>query len=135
LFLWSLKFRAILNEKIFKNRMAEEPGEAFSIILVIRKLLNYPGLLLDDHSETAKIAVSTYGEQNLFENIWEYSTKMMFTKNILESMRHGEKIIIVSYFGQTLDLIEKVCDAVRLNYLRLDGQVAALYTYIIYLTV
>lgn len=42
-----------------------------------------------------------------------------------------EKIIIVSYFAQTLDMIEDLCKQLGFKLVRLDGQVAA--TLFIYL--
>mmetsp|Transcript_34719 Transcript_34719/g.31301 ORF Transcript_34719/g.31301 Transcript_34719/m.31301 type:complete len:125 (-) Transcript_34719:34-408(-) len=116
-------YKAIVNQKIYgKSSMAEEQGEVFSLILIMRKLLNHPGLLKNDKSESAQIALSTFPQdEDMSTEVWKYSNKMLFTKDLLESMEEDEKIVIVSYFTQTLDVIEKVCEATNMKFLRLDG--------------
>jgi Superfamily II DNA/RNA helicases, SNF2 family len=91
----------------------------------MRKLLNSPNLLFEDKSDTASIAIGAFNGQVTGEEIWNFSNKLLFTKQLIEHMEPSDKLIIVSYFTQTLDLIERICDATNSKFLRLDGQVAA----------
>ena len=114
-----------MNYKVYKSD-SEMMGDAFSLILILRKLLNHPQLLANDNSDCARVGVASFPE-NLFQlNLWESSVKFQFTKDLIDNMKPGDKMIIVSYYTQTLDLIEKLCNASNVKHLRLDGQVAAM---------
>lgn len=98
--------------------------------MVLRKILNHPFLLTKDGNE-----LSRYLQQFLLtnkmnvENKWEFSAKFQFLFNILTKIKSnndiGEKIIIVSYFSQTLDMVEELCKSFGFKLVRLDGKVAA----------
>jgi len=120
-----IKIRKILNYKVYKSE-SEMMGDAFSVILVLRKLLNHPQLLYNDNSECGRAGVGSFPENLLQLNLWENSIKFQFTKDLIDNMKTGDKMIIVSYFTQTLDLIEKLCNSSNVKFLRLDGQVAAM---------
>lgn len=120
-------YRSILRNKIYKSDMAGEGlGEAFTIILVLRKLLNHPQLLATDDTDSGRIGMGSFPENVFQMNLWETSMKFRFTQELLTNMKPTDKVIIVSYFTQTLDLVEKLCSASNIKLLRLDGQVAAL---------
>ena len=120
-------YRQILKHKIYKSDMSEEGlGEAFTIILVLRKLLNHPQLLATDNTDAGRIGMGSFPENVFQMNLWETSMKFRFTQELIANMKSTDKVIIVSYFTQTLDLVEKLCSAANVKSLRLDGQVAAL---------
>jgi len=113
--------------KVFRSEAASEGIDAFSLIIVLRKLLNHPKLFLKDTSDSAQIGLSSFPE-NIFQmNLWESSIKFKFTKELIDNMKTGDKMVIVSYFTQTLELIETMCTELNIKYLRLDGQVQGLY--------
>lgn len=120
-------FRQILKHKIYKSDSSGEGlGEAFTIILVLRKLLNHPQLLSSDDTDSGRIGMGAFPENVFQMNLWETSMKFRFTQELMANMKPTDKVIIVSYFTQTLDLVEKLCTASNYKFLRLDGQVAAL---------
>lgn len=53
----------------------------------------------------------------------ESSTKIDCLKVILHSMKENEKIVINSYYSQTLDLIENHIILWKFEFVRLDGKV------------
>ncbi len=112
--------------KVFRSEITNEGIDAFSLIIVLRKLLNHPKLFVQDKSDSAQIGLSSFPE-NIFQmNLWESSIKFKFTKQLIDNMQHGDKMVIVSYFTQTLELIETMCNELNIKYLRLDGQVQGL---------
>lgn len=56
----------------------------------------------------------------------ESSGKLIVVDNILHEMHRNrsEKIILISYFTQTLDIFVKLCSIRHYKYLRLDGSTA-----------
>jgi SNF2 family DNA or RNA helicase len=119
-------YKKILNAKIYFASTSEEMGETLGMILVMRKLLNFPGMLLEDETETSKIARGSFPTSDFTQDIWTYSTKLLFVKDMLESIPLNDKTIIVSQFKQTLDLLEIICNFTNRPFLRLDGEVAAM---------
>lgn len=96
--------------------------------MALRKTINHPYILLKDDSNISKTL-----QRFLFEKSsdfgWECSFKFKFLSDILQHIKNlsdtSEKIIIVSYFTQTLDMIEDLCKEMGFKLVRLDGKVAA----------
>ena len=92
--------------------------------------MNHPHILLKDNSELAT-QLQKYLFQKTSEFGWDVSYKFKFLKDILTHIKDledfNEKIIIVSYFTQTLDMIEDLCREMGFKLVRLDGKVAAAY--------
>lgn len=54
-----------------------------------------------------------------------YSAKFAFVASVLDRMPSKDKIIIVSYFVQTLELVEELCNEKGIQCAMLDGSVPA----------
>jgi len=102
--------------------------EVLPFIMALRKILNHPHILLKDDSELSK-QLQRYLFQKTNEFGWDCSHKFKFLVNVLNHVKSlqdpSEKIIIVSYFTQTLDMIEKLCREMGFKLVRLDGKVPA----------
>lgn len=116
-------------------------GCLFSILSTLRKLCNHPSLALTYESgeqvdEESKKVCCVSSSQLLIqlqlleglnlrvdEDDFQVSTKMIVVGNMLAQLaKHKkEKVVIVSNFTKTLDLIQKFCDKHRYKYTRLDG--------------
>ncbi|KAI8901475.1 SNF2 family N-terminal domain-containing protein [Globomyces pollinis-pini] len=66
------------------------------------------------------------GSEDDILQIFEMSSKFRFIAQFLKSLKNvgSEKVVIVSHWTKTLDLIEKYCTVKGLGCLRLDGSIA-----------
>jgi DNA repair and recombination protein RAD54B len=120
-------YRAILSSHIFSVAVGGNMDMALQLIMVLKKVCNSPSLL-----KTTKDGEATPSEllQALLPlipphvlNSHASSTKL----RILDSLVHRiyttteEKIVIVSNYTTTLDMIERMLVSLSYTYLRLDG--------------
>ena len=104
-------------------------SNALSICLLLRKLMNHPDLIFtskyksDNLRELLSIAEKMRPSNYSFlPNRFVLSPKFSFTSSILHhSQKHLEKVVIVSSFTKTLDLLEQFCISIDSNVFRLDG--------------
>ncbi|GAA6021991.1 hypothetical protein JCM10207_002399 [Rhodosporidiobolus poonsookiae] len=103
-------------------------SDQLSLLTMLRKLVNTPGLLMNQ-------AQTEEGCEKLGEDIvellpqdinpWDLSLSAKFTalRHLLEQLREttDEKVVIISNFTTTLDIIEKHCKKAKYPYCRLDG--------------
>lgn len=133
-------YKALLNDKTLKKILAEE-GEStgisnscFPYISFLRKLSNHPFLV------NAEIVKKSYELKDTslinqlspeVKQIFDQYKKGALNKSgkfdtlikILEVIKHNEeKVVIVSHFTQTLDLIEQFCKVKNYKISRLDGK-------------
>lgn len=104
-------------------------SNALSICLLLRKLVNHPDLIFtskyksDNLRELLSIAQKMKPNNYSFlPNRFLLSPKFSFTSSILQhSQKNVEKVVIVSSFTKTLDLLEQFCLSIDSNVFRLDG--------------
>lgn len=113
-----------------KTLIKGEGCQPLKAINVLKKLCNHPDLL--------KLPEDIRGSQNVFpedytppdkrgsrdKNVYShFSAKFQVLERMLHSIHHetNDKIVIISNYTQTLDLIEKLCRIRRYGALRLDG--------------
>ncbi|XP_046396925.1 DNA repair and recombination protein RAD54B-like isoform X2 [Ischnura elegans] len=108
----------------------EEPEKGvphLSVLTVLKKICNHPKLITAFDAEEAGVVKHLQEElsdNDLFENTVEHSGKMWFVETLLHSLSHlKEKVILVSYYTQTLDIFADICDSRKYKYCRLDGSV------------
>lgn len=103
--------------------------DVLSFIIILRKILNHPYILLNDNTELAK-EIQKYLFQKNTKFGWDLSYKFKFLTQILERVKSlndlAEKIIIVSYYSQTLNMVEDLCKEMGFKLVRLDGKVPAM---------
>lgn len=99
-------------------------GEIFSILNVLRKILNHPKLIHNsDSAITDELKRNPGAEQSESSPLLD-SVKFIFLDKILSKMTKGEKIILVSYYTQTLDVLEQHLEQRGLKHSRLDGSMS-----------
>lgn len=106
----------------------------------LRKICNSPGLLSDTVSDRAKAESSSkspyYQEDDAFRasvqqlvqtnNASKQSGKLLVLERFLGALRDtNEKVVIVSQFTQTLQILQHLLDGMSLTYCRLDGSTAS----------
>ncbi|KAL8277804.1 hypothetical protein RQP46_009787 [Phenoliferia psychrophenolica] len=100
-----------------------------SLLMTLRQLSNTPGLLMKNAKAGKSTEVLTEDVTSLFPsnvdpNDFNLSGKLLAVGSLLEKLHAGgeEKIVVVSNFTSTLDIIEKHCQKKRYPHCRLDGK-------------
>ncbi|KYN17695.1 DNA repair and recombination protein RAD54B [Trachymyrmex cornetzi] len=96
-----------------------------SIITALKKICNHPNLFLNEEEKALYdvLSKSLYMSQiKRDENFTEYCGKVTIVQTLMRNLKKtDEKLVLVSYSTQTLDLLETICNMERLKFLRLDG--------------
>ncbi|XP_054286277.1 DNA repair and recombination protein RAD54B-like [Macrosteles quadrilineatus] len=98
-----------------------------AVITALKKISSHPVLLRDNECDkendelsellTAELSHLT-GDQVMIED----ASKLSVVKALLHTIeKNNEKIVLVSYFTQTLDLLQALCDQYGFQHCRLDG--------------
>lgn len=106
----------------YLNRLERHQVDSFKSILSLRKVCNSPILLSEDGPALAsgKTYLRNSGKMNtLFRMIGQLRARNKMDPD------NAEKVVIVSSFTQTLDVIEGLVKDLKLTYTRLDGSVQA----------
>ncbi|ORZ13350.1 SNF2 family N-terminal domain-domain-containing protein [Lobosporangium transversale] len=105
-------YRHILDSPYLQNCFSMESSRYLACITVLRKLCNSPKLVL----EQAKVS----NRHALFQ---DKSRKLSFVEALLKSIKRNttERVVLVSNFTQTLDLLEGICTRYHFSFFRLDG--------------
>ena len=125
-------YRSVVNSPMFRSAMGSM-DTALQLITILKKLCNSPALMRPDTSSDTSTSSSL---QNLSEmlpsNLDRYyqnsaSSKIRLLDVLLQQIRKetDEKVVLVSNYTSTLNLMEKLLDNCNLKYLRLDGSVPA----------
>ncbi|KAK6895529.1 DNA repair and recombination protein RDH54 [Candida tropicalis] len=108
-------FKYITNLKKFNQ--INSGSDSFTLINLFKKICNSPSLLIDDAffkrivEEKFHLTLSS-GKINVLIPL------------LLEIVAQKEKIVLISNYTQTLDLLEKVLSKINLTFSRLDGSTA-----------
>lgn len=96
-----------------------------TVITALKKICNHPNLftndkesLLYDILSKAKCITQTEHDANFTKYCGKITVVQILMRNLKKT---DEKLVLVSYYTQTLDLLETVCNMESLKYLRLDG--------------
>ena len=97
-------------------------------ITALKKVCNHPNLFLSEKSnllDELKATNSSYAFSSKTDHLFENSGKVKVVQALLQSLKHSsEKVVLVSYFTQTLDMLEKLCNTEGMSCSRLDGGTA-----------
>ncbi|XP_053992163.1 uncharacterized protein LOC128883627 isoform X6 [Hylaeus volcanicus] len=109
-----------LNEKNWSPRV-------LAAIQNLMKICNHPALI-EKKNESSRISTKNLRRTNNSFDVHK-SGKLFFLLNLLINIRcttwvnsqEGDRVVIISNFTQTLDLIETLLENLQLSFLRLDG--------------
>ncbi|XP_033229530.1 DNA repair and recombination protein RAD54B-like [Belonocnema kinseyi] len=92
-------------------------------ITALKKVCNHPNLFLSDQSNLlADLKAANLNYAFPKADSMEDSGKVKVVQALLRSLKEtSEKVVLVSYFTQTLDLLEKLCNLEGMSSCRLDG--------------
>ena len=124
-------YQAVLESPIFQNALGNSES-ALQLITILKKLCNSPSLLTaknNDNSPSETIAsLLSSLPQNLIRHFSpSASAKVRVLDQLLDNMRSNtsEKIVLVSNYTSTLNLLATLLSSLGLSFLRLDGSTPA----------
>lgn len=115
-------FEDIQKTKAFTSAWSGPQGCALSLINLFKKICNSPSLIAKESKvqDTADLVASDFGVDVDLKN--KTSGKLLvLIPLLLEIQQLGEKVVLVSNYTQTLDLLEQSVNKLNMNSLRLDG--------------
>jgi len=126
-------YRHVLKSPMF-HRALRSHDAAFQMITILKKICNSPALMnpmvgKDDSSTSGSLTTLNEmlppGLAKYYHN--SCSSKIRILDELLQQIRHttDEKIVLVSNYTSTLDIIENLLANSNLKYVRLDGTVPA----------
>ncbi|KAG0126430.1 DNA repair and recombination protein RAD54B [Tuber indicum] len=119
-------YKSILGSSAF-SRCLGSPDASLLLITVLKKLCNSPGLLADkpgkETNENVKGLLAGVNPKLLESKSDSHSGKFRVLERLLLALRNttDEKIVLVSNYTSTLDLLQNLLRSRGLSYLRLDG--------------
>ncbi|KAF9905887.1 DNA repair and recombination protein rad54b [Linnemannia zychae] len=129
-------YRRMIDSPFLKSCLSMDGSRHLSCIIALRKLCNSPQLVLDSaEQEDEADAKGLYSgitaliKQNSAEcsdTLW-IGGKLSFVDSLLQSLRENttERVVLVSNFTQTLDILQDLCTLRQYKFLRLDGSTPA----------
>jgi DNA repair and recombination protein RAD54B len=121
-------YRNILDSHEFEKCLS--PDRSLVLINVLKKLCNTPGLLnpanlreAKEQSEGVKALLADIHEENISSTRPSSSGKLKLLDRLVQTLKSttNEKIVIVSNYTQTLDILQQLLQTRSLTFLRLDG--------------
>ncbi|XP_076685575.1 DNA repair and recombination protein RAD54B isoform X2 [Andrena cerasifolii] len=98
-----------------------------TVITVLKKICNHPELFYKDKSEfwrndTPNATGISCMKNSRSTSREAYCGKVSVVKTLMRNLKEtDEKLVLISYYTKTLDLLENVCYTEGLPFLRLDG--------------
>ncbi|KAJ5378596.1 DNA repair and recombination protein [Penicillium cosmopolitanum] len=124
-------YQAVLASPIFQTAMGNAES-ALQLITILKKLCNSPSLLSAKNSDKKPSETITALLESLPPNLMRHfspsaSAKVRVMDQILDSMstKTSEKIVLVSNYTSTLNLLATLLTSLGLPFLRLDGSTPA----------
>lgn len=120
-------YHAVLGSPVF-NAILGSTEASLQLITILKKLCNSPSLFLKSTSEDSKPNVTVQSlldsiPQELLKLTPAASAKLRVLDMLLDHIRKetDEKVVIVSNYTSTLDMIGGLLSSLNYSYLRLDG--------------
>ena len=119
-------YRSILDSSAF-NRCLGSADASLLLITVLKKLCNTPGLLKSEQgkeqSENTQALLAGVSQRLLESKMASSSGKLRVLDRLLGALKAhtDEKIVLVSNYTSTLDVLQNLLSSRGLSWLRLDG--------------
>jgi DNA repair and recombination protein RAD54B len=126
----ALVYRNVVSSPMFRTALGNM-DTALQLITILKKLCNSPALMKTPQEEGKTSSLTTLNE-SLPSKVSKYyhnsnSAKIRLLDVLLQQIRMttDEKVVLVSNYTSTLNLMGDLLDSTGLRYLRLDGSVPA----------
>nr|CAD7207008.1 unnamed protein product [Timema douglasi] len=114
--------------QFWDNKNAANGLAHLGVITALKKICNHPTLLsraTSDCQPDEESLVATLAQlipADVATNLTRHSGKLSVVVHLLQELHTTkERIVLVSYYTQTLDLLAAICDGSGYSYCRLDG--------------
>ncbi|KAJ3326478.1 helicase, partial [Blyttiomyces sp. JEL0837] len=123
-------YEHVVRHPLVRKLCVEQSTQARHILgylTILKKLASSAGLVTNEDTFSAKeldLLKFKKSETGNTEDMFAVSSKMSVLRRMLAEIKEttNEKVVIVSNWTQTLDLVEKVLTTMQMTFLRLDGQ-------------
>nr|CAD7593222.1 unnamed protein product [Timema genevievae] len=112
----------------WENKNAANGLAHLGIITALKKICNHPTLLsratsdCQPYEESLVATLAQLIPADIATNLTQHSGKLGVVVHLLQELHTTkERIVLVSYYTQTLDLLAALCNRSGYNYCRLDG--------------
>ncbi|XP_014215295.1 DNA repair and recombination protein RAD54B isoform X2 [Copidosoma floridanum] len=97
------------------------------VVMALKKICNHPYLFTSEKNQILdEVLPNVPTNLSSINTSLAYSSKFKVVQSIFQELKSTqEKIVLISYFTQTLDLLEKICCSEQLQFCRLDGNTPA----------
>lgn len=131
-------YKRLLTHRIFRSCIMDssQTHTHLACITALKKLCNHPGLL---HNTVKQKTDCQTVESSIYEGLAEIfpdyytsgklnvsdSGKLLVLSDLLAAIRHvspSDRVVLVSNYTQTLDMLEELCTNMNYTFCRLDGQ-------------
>lgn len=125
-------FAKLLHPKALQTFIRGPTAQCLGLINHLKQICNYPSLLnRKEESSGTSIAADLAAAERLLPSkqsglLPELSGKLLVLEKLLKALYRDteEKVVLVSNYTSTLDILETLCRHRRYKYLRLDGSTA-----------
>ncbi|XP_020287308.1 DNA repair and recombination protein RAD54B-like isoform X2 [Pseudomyrmex gracilis] len=106
----------------FDKICIDKSNNHLSVITALKKVCNHPNLLINENENTLQDILPNEMQIKRDETFADYCGKITIVRTLMRNLKKtDEKLVLVSYYTRTLDLLETVCNMEKLKFLRLDG--------------
>nr|CAD7459038.1 unnamed protein product [Timema tahoe] len=112
----------------WENKNAANGLAHLGVITALKKICNHPTLLsrvtsdCQPYEESLVATLAQLIPADIATNFTQHSGKLGVVVHLLQELHTTkERIVLVSYYTQTLDLLATICNGSGYNYCRLDG--------------
>lgn len=118
---------SLISDYWFNRSTLDASVMPLAVITALKKVCNHPYLFTSENTNILEeILPSVPTNLSAINSSFAYSSKFKVVQAIFQTLkRTQEKVVLVSYFTQTLNLLEKVCNSEGLQFCRLDGNTPA----------
>ncbi|XP_043263814.1 DNA repair and recombination protein RAD54B-like, partial [Colletes gigas] len=96
-----------------------------TVITVLKKICNHPDLFYNEKNDflhNVNVNKISQIKNSVSTSKNAYCGKISVVQTLMRNLKEtDEKLVLISYYTQTLDVLETVCNAESMKFLRLDG--------------
>ncbi|KAG7199060.1 hypothetical protein KM043_017962 [Ampulex compressa] len=121
------KLYSIISNAWFNRLNTADNVSHLTILMTLKKICNHPRLLTAEENQYLQSNATASNQPfklKCAESIstTEYAGKVSIIQTLIKNIKNiDEKLVLVSYYTQTLDMLETLCSTEECKYLRLDG--------------
>lgn len=93
-----------------------------TVITILKKICNHPDLFYNEKNDFTNVNKIFYAKDCKSTSRNTYCGKISVVQTFIRNLKEtDEKLVLISYYTQTLNLLETICTTENVQFLRLDG--------------